>query len=138
MIFATLDEQQTFPVFMAVVDDEVDLANLFKEALSQIPNVRVFAFSDPFLALEHFQHNQKNYRCVISDYRMPGLNGVQLLSKIKQINHDVTSILISAFEIGDEVFKNSNCVDKFLQKPITMADLLVQVQKYLDKIEVKK
>ena len=58
--FATLDVQQNFPVFMAVVDDEIDLANLFKEALSQIPNVRVFAFSDPFLALEHFQHNKKN------------------------------------------------------------------------------
>jgi DNA-binding NtrC family response regulator len=123
-------------VFVAVVDDEVDLANLFKDALSQIPDVRVLAFSDPVLALEHFQQNPRTYRCVISDYRMPGLNGIQLLTKVKEINNEVTTMLISAFELGDEEFKNSNCFDKFLQKPITMGDLLAQVQKYIEKIEV--
>jgi hypothetical protein len=44
-------------VFISVVDDEADLAYLFRDALSQIPNVQVFAFSDPVLALEHFEHN---------------------------------------------------------------------------------
>ena len=69
---------------------------------------------------------------------MPGLNGIQLLRKLKEINNEVTTILISAFEIGGEVFKNCNCIDKFLQKPIMMADLLVQVQKYIHKIKVKE
>lgn len=133
-----MDEEQNFPVFVAVVDDEIDLAYLFKEALSQIPNVRVLAFSDPMLALEHFQQNHRNYRCVIADYRMPELNGVELLSKVKETNNEVTTILISAFEIGDDVFKNSNCIDKFLQKPITMGDLLAQVQKKISKVEVKE
>jgi two-component SAPR family response regulator len=133
-----LDEQENFPVFLAVVDDEIDLANLFKDTLSQIPNVRVFAFSDPLLALEHFRYNRENYRCIISDYRMPGLNGVELLGKVKQINSEVTRVLISAFEIDDEVFKNYNCIDKFLQKPITMGDLLAEVQKYINKVEVQK
>lgn len=133
-----MDEQENFPVFLAVVDDELDLANLFKDALSQISNVRVFAFSDPLLALEHFQHNQENYSCIISDYRMPGLNGVELLGKVKQINSEVTRVLISAFEIDDELFKNYNCIDKFLQKPITMGDLLAEVQKYINKVEVQK
>jgi DNA-binding NtrC family response regulator len=133
-----LDEEQDFPVFVAVVDDEIDLAYLFKEALSQIPNVRVLAFSDPMLALEHFQQNHRNYRCVIADYRMPELNGVELLSKVKETNNEVTTILISAFEIGDDVFKNSNCIDKFLQKPITMGDLLAQVQKKISMVEVKE
>jgi DNA-binding NtrC family response regulator len=125
-------------VFVAVVDDEIDLASLFKDTLSQIPNIRVLAFSDPMLALEHFQQNHRNYRCVIADYRMPELNGVELLSKVKETNNEVTTILISAFEIGDEVFKNSNCIDKFLQKPITMGDLLAQVQKKISKVEVKE
>ena len=46
------------PVFVAVIDDEVDLAiTVFKEALSQINGVQVFAFIDPLLALEHFKAN---------------------------------------------------------------------------------
>ena len=38
-----------------VIDDEVDLVYLFNEALSQIKDINVLAFSDPKLALEHFQ-----------------------------------------------------------------------------------
>jgi DNA-binding NtrC family response regulator len=133
-----LDGQQNFPVFVAVVDDEIDLAILFKEALSQIPNVQVFAFSDSLLAFEHFQYNQKKYRCIVSDYRMPGLNGVELLSKVKQINSEVASILISAFEIDDEVFKNCNCIDKFLQKPIKIANMIEVIQNYLNSIRIKE
>jgi response regulator RpfG family c-di-GMP phosphodiesterase len=134
----TLDQDEHFPVFLAVVDDETDLTYLFKDALSQIPNVRVFGFSDPILALEHFRLNNKNYRCIISDYRMPELNGVQLLNKMKEINPQVARILMSAFEVEDGLLENYNCVDKFLQKPITMTDLLEEVKKHMGAIEVKE
>jgi response regulator RpfG family c-di-GMP phosphodiesterase len=133
-----LDGKKNFPVFIGIVDDERDLLYLFRDALSQIPNVRVFAFSDPLLALEHFQYNHKNYRCIISDYRMPELNGVQLLSKVKQINREVTTMLISAFEIEDELFKSCGCVDKFLQKPITISNLVSAVQEYVGIMEIQK
>jgi len=133
-----LDSKKDFPVFIGIVDDEQDLAYLFRDALSQIPNVRVFAFSDPLLALEHFQYNHKNYRCIISDYRMPELNGVQLLNKVKQINREVTTMLISAFEINDDLFKSYGCVDKFLQKPITISNLVSTVQEYVGIMEIQK
>ena len=50
-----MERNNQSPVFVAVIDDEADLAYLFKEALSQIDGVQVFAFTDPSLALEHFQ-----------------------------------------------------------------------------------
>jgi two-component SAPR family response regulator len=132
-----LDRQENSPVFLAVVDDEVDLAYLFRDALSQIPGVRVFAFSDPVLALEHFQHNQENYRLIISDYRMPELNGVQLLNMVKQVNKSVKTILISAFEVQDQMF-DCNCIDKLLQKPIPLANLVAEVQRHIIEVEIQK
>lgn len=123
---------------MAVVDDEVDLASLFKEALSHIDNVQAFGFSDPNLALEHFRINHRNYRCIISDYRMPSMNGIELLNKMKEIDGGVSRILISAFEIQDEIFKSAKCIDKFLQKPVRIADLIVQVQKCLDPLKIEE
>jgi DNA-binding NtrC family response regulator len=125
-------------VFVAVVDDEVDLASLFKEALSHIDNVQAFGFSDPNLALEHFRINHRNYRCIISDYRMPSINGIELLNKMKEIDGGVSRILISAFEIQDDIFKSAKCIDKFLQKPVRIADLIVQVQKCLDPLKIEE
>jgi len=123
-------------VFIAIIDDEPDLACLFKEALSQIDGAEVFAFTDPLLALEHFQTNHQNYMVIISDYRMPSMTGIELLSKIKDVNPAVTRIMMSAFEIQDELFQEFRCVDKFLQKPILMTDLINEVRMLVSKIQI--
>ena len=124
------------PVFVAVIDDEADLAYLFKEALSQIDGVEVFAFTDPSLALEHFKANHQNYRVVISDYRMPTMTGMELLSKIKDVSPAATRIMMSAFEIQEELFQEYKCVDKFLQKPVLMTDLINEVRMLVSKIQI--
>jgi DNA-binding NtrC family response regulator len=131
-----LDQNNQSPMYVAVIDDEIDLVYLFKDALSQIDGVEVFGFSDPNLALEHFQINHQNYRVVISDYRMAGMTGIELLGKMKDTNPAVTRILISAFEIHDELFRDCNCVDKFLQKPVSMIELIDQVQTYTDTMQI--
>jgi len=123
-------------VFIAIIDDEPDLACLFKEALSQIDGAEVFAFTDPLLALEHFQTNHQNYMVIISDYRMPSMTGIELLSKIKDVNPAVTRIMMSAFEIQDELFEECKCVDKFLQKPVLMTDLINEVRMLVSKIQI--
>ena len=123
-------------MFIAIIDDEPDLACLFKEALSQIDGAEVFAFTDPLLALEHFQTNHQNYMIIISDYRMPSMTGIELLSKIKDVNPAVTRIMMSAFEIQDELFEECKCVDKFLQKPVLMTDLINEVRMLVSKIQI--
>jgi two-component system, cell cycle response regulator CpdR len=126
-----LERNNQSPVFIAVVDDEADLAYLFKEALSQIDGAEVFAFTDPLLALEHFKANHPNYMVVISDYRMPAMTGMELLSKIKNVNPAVTRIMMSAFEVNEGLFQECKCVDKFLQKPVLMTDLINEVRMLL-------
>jgi DNA-binding NtrC family response regulator len=132
----TLDSDNQQPVFVAVIDDETDLAYLFKDALSQIDGVQVFAFTDPLLALEHFQTNHRNYSVVISDYRMPTMTGMELLSKIKDVNPAVTRIMMSAFEIQDELFNECDCVDKFLQKPVSMVKLIDDIEMLVNRLRV--
>ena len=133
-----MDQISQSPMYVAVVDDEVDLVYLFKDAVSQIDGIEVFAFSDPNLALEHFRLNPQNYRVVVSDYRMPGMNGIQMFEKMKIINSGVIRILISAFEIEDNVFRNCQCVDKFLQKPTPMVNLIDEVERGLKAIQFQK
>ncbi len=57
---------------------------------------------------------------------MPNIDGMELLKKVKTINPSAKTVLISAFEVKD--FEQNNCVDVFLQKPITIPDLIDAVE----------
>ena len=63
---------------ISVVDDERDIMSLFTDALSQIGDTSVFGFIDSTLALEHFKLHQLDYSLILSDYRMPTMNGMEL------------------------------------------------------------
>ena len=55
-------------------DDEFDITNIFTLALEQ-QGFHVVGFTEPLLALEHFQENSEQYGLVISDIRMPVMDG---------------------------------------------------------------
>ena len=67
---------------------------------------------------------------------MPGMTGIELLEKMKAISPAVTRILISAFEVTDELFAECKCVDKFLQKPISMIKLIDEVEILVNPLRV--
>jgi len=67
---------------------------------------------------------------------MPTMTGMELLSKIKDVNPAITRIMMSAFEIQDELFQEFRCVDKFLQKPVLMTDLINEVRMLVSKIQI--
>jgi two-component SAPR family response regulator len=64
----------------------------------------VLIFTDPILALGHFQVTEHAHVLVISDFKMSGLNGMEFLKKIKDLNPSVRTILMTAFKIDDNVF----------------------------------
>ncbi|MFL6493079.1 MAG: response regulator, partial [Nitrososphaera sp.] len=74
----------------------------------------------------NFESNAESYCLVLSDIRMPGLSGIQLAKKVKEINPAVKTVLMTAFEIRDSEFSKvfpSTQVDGFVQKPIGIRDL---------------
>lgn len=117
---------------VSIVDDEIDITKLFHYAIStSIEGVSVITFNDPVIALEHFADNKKNYALVISDLRMPNLNGLELLKKVKQLKPSVRTILISAYEVDeDQVFQNymkQGIINLFVKKPIGLPELCQEV-----------
>jgi DNA-binding NtrC family response regulator len=114
-----------------VVDDENDIVNLIKQSL-QINGLKVSAFTDPVMALEDFKVNGQTCSLILSDIRMPGMNGYEFVKKVKKINSKVKVILMTAFEINDKEFHNllpDVKVDGFLQKPFSIQQLNNVVEK---------
>lgn len=77
-----------------IVDDEKDIT----ESLSrhfQLEGYQVFSTNDPLETMDIIEKN--NIKIVISDIVMPGLNGVDLLRKIKESNGIIQVIMISGY-----------------------------------------
>jgi DNA-binding NtrC family response regulator len=126
---------------VCIVDDDPDIVLLFRDALKSISGITIFTFTDPILALEHFQVNEYAYVLVISDFKMPGLNGIEFIKKIKEYNRFVRTILMTAFQIEDKLFleyTKKKIINAFLQKPIGIHDLLKEVDTQLHSYEMQK
>ena len=88
---------------LLVVDDDYDIASLIKIDLEKI-GLSVSSFTDPSLALEEFSKKPSEYELVISDIRMPSMNGYEFIKQVKKINPKVNVVLMTAFEIEDRSF----------------------------------
>jgi DNA-binding NtrC family response regulator len=110
---------------LLIVDDDSDIVHVLKQGLLK-NRFLVSAFTSPEEALQSFKSNAESYCLMLSDIRMPGFSGIQLARKVKEINPDVKTVLMTSFEIRDNEFSKvfpSTHVDGFVQKPIGIRDL---------------
>ena len=118
---------------VSIVDDDFSTTRLFHEALSEnIDSVNVVSFTDPVIALEHFTDNKDAYALVIADLRMPNLNGLELLKKVKTSNPKVRTILMSAYNFEEDIlflkYMEEGIIDSAIDKPVTMNKLYQRVR----------
>jgi CheY-like chemotaxis protein len=123
-----------------VLDDEFDIINPIKHSLERI-GLHVYAFTDPLLALEHFRINCKDYILVVSDIRMPGMNGFEFVRKVREISPAIKVLLMSAFEINStelSVGLGGAKIEGFIQKPISLREFNIAVQKHINGLKSYK
>ena len=125
---------------VSVVDDDLNTTELFHIALSEnIDGISVVSFNDPIIALEHFVANKDAYVLVIADLRMPSLNGLELLKKVKSSNPKVRTLLMSAYNFDEDLlflkYMEEGIIDSSLDKPVTMNRLYQRVLEQLNAYE---
>lgn len=117
------------PYQLAVVEDDPALLELLQEELtSQGYQVTACGSAEDFLALgaEH------SFALVISDIRLPGIDGLQLLQRLKQQPEPPALLLITAFgTVRQAVNALKQGADDFLTKPLDLEHLALSVQRLL-------
>ncbi len=74
--------------------------------------------------------NSYPVQLVLLDHNMPGMNGDELLARMKQINPFVHAIMITAYGSVDTAVKVMQLgADDFLEKPVDLVDLLAKLEK---------
>jgi two-component system, OmpR family, response regulator len=115
---------------IAIVDDEHDTVELFKEILTT-NGYNVAGFTNPLLALEHIKENHKEFDLILCDYKMSSLSGCDFARKIiTEINSAMTIIIITAVtDIGINPLKLQVYV-----KPLKMSKLIDIVKKNIPSV----
>jgi two-component system catabolic regulation response regulator CreB/two-component system response regulator ChvI len=117
-----------------IVDDEPDIARLFKLGLEHSGEFKVDVYNDPIAALSNYRPGL--YDLLLLDIKMPKMNGLELYQKIREKykgkeNGEVKVCFITAFEEYykefERLFPNLK-IDCFIKKPISI-DKLVEVVK---------
>lgn len=82
-----------------ILEDEEAHFSLMKRALAKdLPHAAVFHFQDPITCLKRLDEIVPT--AIITDYRMPGLNGLEFLEALNQQNLDIPVIMVTGQ--GDE------------------------------------
>ncbi|MFY9796928.1 MAG: response regulator [Candidatus Nitrosopolaris sp.] len=138
-MFNNQPRQRNPPPRIMVVDDEKDILRIIKRDLESNDSkitFRVDAFSDSESALNAFNsHPNDYYDLVLTDIRMPKMNGFELYRHIKQRNPTMKIAFITAFEITKEEFSKvlpSIDVEHFIKKPVTMSNLRPKLKSIIE------
>jgi DNA-binding NtrC family response regulator len=76
---------------------------------------------------------------MISDLRMPVINGVQLLKTVKDVNPSIRTILMTGYETNNNLLQEYNkneIINSFLRKPIKLDKLLSEVNRQIWSIKI--
>ena len=109
---------------IAVIDDHADSLDILREALS--PAYEVQTFSDPVTALAKIKGG--GFSAVVTDVMMPGMNGVELMSKLLASSPILPVILITAFgtlEAAANTIKDG--AFDYLSKPLNLNEIRLVV-----------
>ncbi len=79
-------------------------------------------------------HNDESFVLVLSDIRMPGIDGIELLQEIKSLNADIAVILMTAFGDRDSAITAMKLgAYDYIVKPFDMDDVIMSIQRALEK-----
>ena len=119
-----------------LIDDEHDDLFVLEKFLTR-EGFGVKSFSNSREALEHFSRtNPSFYDLIISDIRMPEINGLELYLSLKAIKNDVKVLFASAIELAEEILSVMPGVrrEQLIKKPVEQKVFIDLVKKTIREI----
>ena len=114
-----------------VIDDELDMLMLLRMIIEDNTGYEVETTNNPSEGLKLL--TEKDFDLVITDLKMPGMDGMELFDECKDIRPDIPVIIITAYgslETADEALKKG--VADFITKPFRKDSILFTIKRVLE------
>lgn len=127
---------------MVIVDDEPRVTQSLEREIALEFGTELFAitcFNSSIASLPYITYHQDNIFLVISDLRMPEMNGSDLLERIRSDCPDIQTILLTAYTDIDNIQKAvASSIQSLLFKPWTRESIVTEVDKALKIWKLKR
>lgn len=133
-IFASQFCQSNHKLWM-VVDGNPEVLDSAAMLLERLGHADVYKFRSGEEALNCFAFFPTDFELVITDFALPGLNGVELCRRMRNISPSAKIILSTGGSIASEQFALNSGFNGVLQKPYSVADLWRVVKSALPEME---
>ncbi len=110
------------------IDDEEGVRRSIVRALKREP-YQVYTAENGEEGIRFIKENITDISTVVSDYKMPGLNGLETLSNVGFINPEITRIILTGYATMEAAIRATNQgVDGFLTKPFDNVELRAKIR----------
>ena len=110
------------------IDDEEGVRRSLLRALKK-ESYPTYAVENGEEGIEFLKNNISSIATVISDYKMPGLNGLETLTVIGTINPEITRIILTGYATMEAAIHATNeGIDGFLTKPFDNIELRAKIR----------
>ena len=117
-----------------VVDDEKDMTRLLQRTLEPELDCRVTMAFSGAMALNVLEQSREPFDLVISDIRMPEMDGFELLDRLRKNYPDLTVVMLTAYgNIESAVAAIKKGAYDFISKPFEQDEIIFKIQKALER-----
>ncbi len=123
------------PHRILIVEDQREVSRLLRSALETLEyELEVVEIPSGEEAILDSSHNKVDL--LVSDYRLPGMSGIELMHKVQK-NHPQAKIILVTGQTDPKIRKEvaGAGADAFFIKPVPMADFLDAVERHLNLVE---
>ncbi len=114
------------PKFQILIADDEQVQREMLEGFLSKQGYGVGTAADGRQALEKFKGG--SFDLILTDYRMPGMDGIELLRELKRLNPEVMVVILTAFgTVGTAVAAMKEGAYDYLNKPIDLDELLLLI-----------
>jgi response regulator RpfG family c-di-GMP phosphodiesterase len=120
-----------------LLDDEKSITNALQRLLHR-ENYCILTAAGGEEALELMKRQERPVSLIISDQRMPGMNGARFLEESKKVCPNAVRFLLTGYSDMDSIVEavNKGEIHRYLTKPWNDGDLLVQIRQSLEHYEL--
>jgi DNA-binding NtrC family response regulator len=121
-----------------IVDDEENILHSLRRVLSKSKNLDIVTCNNPLDALEIARKTE--FHLFISDYRMPGMNGVQFLIETREYHPHAMRLVLSGETDFDALVSAINKAEifRYLPKPVQAFELISTVEQALQYFDLTR